>query len=61
MESISGLEPLAAVLRDFCADEVHHRADATDRLSQDEGLIARIWAHLIATGSTLGVRVARKI
>ena len=61
MESTQGLESLAAVLRDFCADEVHHRADASARLISAEGSIARVWAYLIATGSALGVRVARKI
>ncbi len=61
MESTRGLEPLVAVLRDFCADEVHHRSDADARLTRTGGAIARFWAYLIATGSALGVRVARRI
>ena len=61
MESMRGLESLAGVLRDFCADEVHHRADANARLDNTDGAIARAWAYLIAAGSALGVRVARKI
>ncbi len=61
MESTRGLEPLAAVLSEFCADEVDHRADASARLTNTGGMIARFWANLIATGSTLGVRVARRI
>ena len=61
MESIRGLQPLASVLREFCADEVHHRSDANARLTSTEGAIARLWAKSIATGSALGVRVARRI
>lgn len=61
MESTRGLEPLADVLRDFCADEVHHRSDASARLCKSGGAIARFWAYLIATGSAFGVRIARRI
>ena len=61
MESTVGLESLAAVLRDFCADEVHHRADASARLTRTDGRIARKWASLISAGSALGVRIARSI
>ncbi len=61
MDTTPGLESLAAVLQDFCADEVHHRADANARLTTTDGWIARVWAYLIATGSALGVRVARRV
>ena len=61
MEATAGLEPLAALLRDFCADEEHHRIDAADRMSGTSGKIATAWIQLVAFGSALGVRVARRI
>ena len=61
MDSIHGLESLADVLRDFCADEVDHRDDARARLDSADGTVARVWTGLIATTSALGVRIARKI
>lgn len=61
METINGLESLASVLRGFCADEVQHRTDANAQLTRTDGRIARVWAYLIAAGSALGVRVARKV
>lgn len=61
MESTSGLEPLAAILQEFCAEEVHHRADANAQLTYAGGAMARGWAKLITAGSILGVRVARRI
>jgi len=61
MQATQALEPLAAVLAGFCAEEVHHRTDAQTRLGRTNGRVARAWAQLIATGSALGVTVARKI
>lgn len=61
MESIRGLEALAAVLRDFCADEVHHQRDANARRTNTDGLVARAWSSVVATGSAFGVRVARAV
>ena len=61
MESTEGLESLAAVLREFCADEVHHRDDASARVRGADGAASRIWARLISVGSAFGVRVARRI
>ena len=61
MQSVSGLEPLVAVLQDFCAEEVHHGADASARLTDSAGVLAQAWSSVIAVGSTLGVSVARRI
>ncbi|MEM7278721.1 MAG: demethoxyubiquinone hydroxylase family protein [Pseudomonadota bacterium] len=61
MESTKALNPLATILRKFCADEVDHRNDATTRLARTEGAIAGAWAYLIAIGSALGVGIARRI
>ena len=60
MESLPGLDSLTAVLRAFCADEVHHREDASARVSRDDGVLARFWAFMIARGSALGVLIARR-
>ena len=61
MNSTEGLEELAAILREFCDEEVHHREDARARMTRSGGPAARVWAHLIASGSALGVRIARKV
>ena len=61
MASTPGLESLASRLQQFCEDEVHHRDDAADRLVEASGRLARGWSQLIASGSALGVRVARRI
>lgn len=61
MDTSDDLQPLVAVLKIFCADEVHHRDDATARLNGTEGKLARAWAQVIAVSSALGVQVARRI
>jgi ubiquinone biosynthesis monooxygenase Coq7 len=61
MASTPGLESLVSRLRQFCEDEVHHRDDAAERLVESSGRLARGWSQLIASGSALGVRVARRI
>lgn len=61
MEKTAGLETLAAQLRRFCEDEVHHRDDAADRLTGASGRLAAGWSRLVASGSAFGVRVARRI
>ena len=61
MQSVPGLEPLVAVLQDFCAEEVHHCSDASARLTDSAGVLANAWTAVIAAGSILGVRVARRI
>ena len=61
MEATPGLESLADVLREFCVEEVHHRDDANARVTGPESALARAWAHLIALGSALGVRIARRV
>ncbi len=61
MNSIDGLESLAAILQEFCSEEVHHREDASARVTRSGGAAARAWEHLIASGSALGVRIARRV
>jgi ubiquinone biosynthesis monooxygenase Coq7 len=61
MEAIVGLDTLAALLRDFCADEERHRIDAADRMTGASGRLATAWIQLVGFGSALGVRVARRI
>lgn len=55
------LADLRLILRSFCDDEVHHRIDASDRLPEAGGLLARMWAATVGLGSEIGVRVARKV
>lgn len=56
-----GLEPLAARLAEFCADEVHHREDALRNGAASAGIGGRLWDALIGGGSALGVVVARRV
>lgn len=61
MDSTEGLQSLAAVLREFCDEEVHHRDDASARVTKACGIVASSWAHLIRVTSAFGVRIARKV
>lgn len=61
MEARSGLEDLVAILRKFCADEVHHRKDAEVRIAPRRGRIGDAWSRLVAGGSRVGVAIARRI
>lgn len=48
-------------LQAFCDDEVAHRDDATDRLQKGSGVVARVWAAMVDTGSHVGVFLARRL
>ena len=64
IEAMAGTPELAelrGVLRRFCDEEVHHRDDASNRVSNRRGFGVRAWAHLVGLGSMFGVRIARKV
>ena len=61
MEARAGLEELVVILRKFCADEVHHRKDAEVRTAPRRGRIRDGWSRLVASGSRVGVAIARRI
>jgi ubiquinone biosynthesis monooxygenase Coq7 len=61
LQEESRYDGLRCVLEGFCADEVHHRDDATHRVEPIAGLLRKAWARLVGAGSALGVRVARKV
>lgn len=54
------LTPLAERLQAFCDDEIAHRDDAAGRLSDNQGIAARLWQTTISAGSAAGVALARR-
>ncbi|MEM7709033.1 MAG: demethoxyubiquinone hydroxylase family protein [Pseudomonadota bacterium] len=52
-------QALAEQLRQFQAEEDHHRKDAADRKDGSPGLIGRAWSAFVGAGSAAGVVAAR--
>ncbi len=50
---------LAEQLRQFQADEDHHRQDAADRKDGSPGMLGRAWGAFVGAGSAAGVVAAR--
>ncbi len=61
MDKTPRLENLCGVLRQFCDEEVHHRNDASSRVTDAPGWLPRAWAHVVGLGSMFGVLVARRV
>ncbi len=61
MRSEPELAALAAQLERFCAEEVHHRIDAAQRVPGQARPLGRLWSRIVGAGSAAGVRVARAI
>lgn len=62
LDGIGGHDDLLAMLREFQADEVHHRNDASERaVTEGPTHLGTLWAKLVSTGSKLAVRAARRI
>ena len=55
------LRALADLLQAFCDDETEHQLDAAGRIEGQPSRLERTWMWMIATGSSLGVAVARRI
>lgn len=54
-------EPVHAMLSEFMHEEDHHREDAAERKQGSPGPLARLWMHLVGSGSAAAVVLARAI
>lgn len=61
MRGRTGLDELVAILRRFCADEIHHRDDALASIPAGDSWLARTWGLVVDSGSRVGVAIARRI
>jgi ubiquinone biosynthesis monooxygenase Coq7 len=61
MQHRPALAPLVSILREFCADEVHHKNDAAARGSAAPSLMGRAWSMVVGSTSAIGVFVARRV
>lgn len=63
IDALEGIDQprLRALLKQFQADEVHHRDDARGRSSSPYGRRLRAWLSLVTAGSKVGVAVARRL
>ena len=52
---------LVETLQSFCDDEVEHRDDASHRLDESPGPLARLWIVAVGAGSAAGVALARRL
>mmetsp|Transcript_1510 Transcript_1510/g.4552 ORF Transcript_1510/g.4552 Transcript_1510/m.4552 type:complete len:243 (-) Transcript_1510:72-800(-) len=52
---------LVRLLRVCCADEVHHKEDAAERLGAADGAAARAWGFVVELGSAAAAEVARRV
>mmetsp|Transcript_11320 Transcript_11320/g.41420 ORF Transcript_11320/g.41420 Transcript_11320/m.41420 type:complete len:219 (+) Transcript_11320:417-1073(+) len=62
LERAGQFPALAALLRECCSEEVHHKEEARAlRPSSRTALMADLWGQVIATGSAAAVAVCRRI
>jgi ubiquinone biosynthesis monooxygenase Coq7 len=61
LQARPGCEGLVDVLDKFMRDEVHHRDDALRQATPKDTLVVQGWNWLVASGSRVGVAIARRI
>jgi len=52
---------LVRLLKVCCADEVHHKEDAAERLGAADGAAAHAWGFVVELGSAAAAEVARRV
>ena len=61
LKTTNNNQDLLAVLQKCCAEEVHHKQDAYERIEHQKiGIIGRFWLKIIGSGSNLAVKAAKK-